>query len=900
MEALMKQKRWVDAIDLSDTLLDSNDCESVVDIRYRRGECHKELGNLLKCVEEWQTALRYEREAASNCEKVKCALAGLRDQLLMDQDKCLDVQLPDVLLGRVSSGDADGVRELRKWKRQILLRDNIIHILTHKIRSGDVSTDFTAAVWDVFRWFVLPEEEVTADTITRDFLEPLKKPPQLNVYQKALGKLWTVDQLCDAGTAALKANAATEAVSILSILKRFAKLEHDTFLRFCSKCLDCVDTLDVVRAAVLCLGIVADEQRKLGVNVKALKNSHNLSMCMSSLMVLAEEEDMSAKVVLAELLRLLADKERAPGDMVDMAVVVDALLDGFLADPRTAFTEEWKAGLAGLDCLFTADRDAARLYIQRRSLLPLLIGGVGEARPEIPGLQRLSAECLVHALEFVELRQTTIEEGGIETLCKWLSRGSSGAAVRCRICVCLSRLCVHDESVRALVFDFVNFFDILQDVLSEVHNERLTDKSEDLTLCVLEIVFFLSMHGKFKSKLLKPSHKKIMTELSRVGSSMCSDKQSTMCKYLYCGAIYNLVRSREDKEKMQKKPGGVDLDDTQLADLEMLYEKLPPEAKPMQNGSIDLGSPDTANEIRKAMCDGQVVQHLSKIICGGGGVSQKQEEQQQQKQTQKQQPVTPQIISSGCMAIRLVCSVPALRGSVIAQGGVQALLKGCDNLKDENQRRTRQALSQLCITTNPSLFTYRQALDIVPHLLALLTDDHELYQYEAALALTNITSLGDDARCRVWHGQGWRRFGDLLFSENDMLRSAGLEGWCNMCPLELVMDSVAQKKHNTDIKLLCAFAAEYSNPRAQKAATGALATLAAHPDVGCVIGNSPNFDNLLTLLKDTTDRDLQIRCEALFAGMMESASVPDCLKVKITEAVKVKKTLPPAAASNGH
>merc|ERR1712178_631463 len=124
------------------------------------------------------------------------------------------------------------------------------------------------------------------------------------------------------------------------------------------------------------------------------------------------------------------------------------------------------------------------------------------------------------------------------------------------------------------------------------------------------------------------------------------------------------------------------------------------------------------------------------------------------------------------------------RSFIVRSGGVRTLLSLVD-LEDETSRDSaRQALAQICITTNPQAFNYRDLLDAVRPLISMLGHNHELLKFEAAIGLTNLLSFSDEVRTRAWQAEGWHACKDLLFEENEQVQRAGMEAMCNFTMAE--------------------------------------------------------------------------------------------------------------------
>eukprot|EP00922_Rhytidocystis_sp_ex-Travisia-forbesii_P038327 GHVS01057088.1.p1 GENE.GHVS01057088.1~~GHVS01057088.1.p1 ORF type:complete len:905 (+),score=185.28 GHVS01057088.1:125-2716(+) len=816
----------------------------------------------------------------------------------------------------------------RLWSPSVLMNEGVVDKVAVMLKDPTTVSSVTAAGWGLLHRVVSEDSEDDVDEAAdmrlkqQEINKPITCSKQVAAVRACVMTHWGMDSLCSeirrlvrlgitdqpttttttttttpTPTTSTSGVAAPSSVSVcsslvsasstaadakiercravlclLGVARHIGNMDESAFYDLVEVGLSCVGSRQIPRAAAHALGHVADQRRRMGVKIKAIRCSQGIVKCIASLSALLEnrEDENLVSAVLSVVLFLLGDKDRNAENTVDMDLIADNLLDGYLMDTNNA--SAWCTGLLCWQCLWSGSRDTAKTYIDRKQLLICLVKYAADRQPDSPELQKHSVLALMNVMQFAEIRTQIVQNGGMDVLVD-LCNSLADVHMRCRLCAALAQLCVHDEEVKDKLFCVCDFFRILRGALTEVEfSANATEQEKETAEALLQILFFLSMHGDFKSSLLNPSSLKLIKSFYQLGAAAASGEPMT--KFLYASVVYNLVRSRDDKdtaERASNKKSGVQLDESQIAELENLYEKLPPEAKPAANGVVDLGTKETADQLRVLLVDQDIVARLSLLAC--------------------QPSASRNLIVNACKTMRLICCTPSLRGKVIAQGGLKALLLAVQGKDDDDEKRhLRQAIAQLCISTNPSLFAYHEALDIVPHLIHLLKDRYELYQYEAALGLTNLTSLNDDIRTRAWHGGAWEEFGQLLFSDNDMLRSAGIEGWCNLAQLPLAMETFGNGKNATDLKLLFAFCAEDDNTRAQSAATGALATLSLHENVPEKLCAVPNFDNLRDLYRRTSDTQLIVRCEACMTNIMECESAPSDIKQQLRAAIAVRST----------
>ncbi|KAL8427222.1 hypothetical protein ACSSS7_007813 [Eimeria intestinalis] len=732
--------------------------------------------------------------------------------------------------------------------------------------------------------------------------------------------------------------------------------EHDSsFLECVSSGLDCGEAPGVQLAALQALAAAADARRRLGLKAKALALRHGIERSLEAVLALLsaaadrarcgaggpqiEALERSAELTVVTVLSLLGDKERAEADKVDMQRLADQLLSPFLShcnsrDPSKQ--SEAFVGLKALRFLMTADRDSARHFIVEGTLLPYILSaatGEAAARAGLSGTQQqqqqqqVATEVLLQCLDHLELRQKLLDDDGIEALLKMLRDDTRPPSHRAKLAVALARICVHSKTTKTEILERIDLFTLLQDLLQQQQqqqqqqvqqqhhqHQRRKEKGKEVFddefgLCVLELFFFLSLHAEFKAKLLESGQQRkgrvdVLDAIMELGSHYCcstkssnnssstnstssssSSSSSSMPRYLLCGGLSNLLKSRADKDTRPKKSnlqGGMDLDEGQLRELEAFYEQLPPEAKPIPNGEVDPGDEDIVVSLRAMLLQ----RGFSKLLA----------------RACMQRPLpSPNVLLAAGRAFYLWAKDEKARGRMVQEGVLGALLTAIGALKSspEYQRDLQQAAAQLCISVNPSLLAYHEALDLIPALMPLLCEGHELLQYEGALALTNLTSVSEEVQQRAFAAGAWCRFSDLVFSENDLLRAAGLEGCCNLAGCRKVQEILGEKaKKNEeiqDLRLLLAFCLETANPRAQQAAAGALATLLQNSCIAQALPRYDGYKNLFVALDEAKEEegpllDRLVACMYnVWADDMEGEEEGIAVKHRIEEALNKNK-----------
>ena len=191
-----------------------------------------------------------------------------------------------------------------------------------------------------------------------------------------------------------------------------------------------------------------------------------------------------------------------------------------------------------------------------------------------------------------------------------------------------------------------------------------------------------------------------------------------------------------------------------------------------------------------------------------------------------------------------------LRGTLVQQGGFKAAVAlAADDAQSATCRlNAAHAAAKILVTTNPNALTDAQRLAPIRPLLWLCRQykAFDLMHFEACLALTNLTSLGDTAKARVASEKGIHALEYLQFSENDDIQRAATEALCNMVPNP---DFIEHLKKPDKIRLWLALSLEYEkDDRLASAAIGCLAMASSH--LADEIAAAPKcFDTLAELVQ---------------------------------------------------
>ena len=201
---------------------------------------------------------------------------------------------------------------------------------------------------------------------------------------------------------------------------------------------------------------------------------------------------------------------------------------------------------------------------------------------------------------------------------------------------------------------------------------------------------------------------------------------------------------------------------------------------------------------------------------------------------------------------------PHNRGLMVQQGAAKVLLPLANEGTKAGMDAAAQALAKLAITIDPALaFKGEKSAELVRPLVRLLQSEDGLQNFEALLALTNLTSNSEELQERLLHEHGLTHIESLMFSENDMIKRAATEALCNM-----TMHPDVQAKYDAAttpdrVRILLAMA-DVDDFATRRAASGALAILTSSSEKVCrdIYGEKFGLPILVTLLNDAAQAAL--------------------------------------------
>jgi hypothetical protein len=204
-----------------------------------------------------------------------------------------------------------------------------------------------------------------------------------------------------------------------------------------------------------------------------------------------------------------------------------------------------------------------------------------------------------------------------------------------------------------------------------------------------------------------------------------------------------------------------------------------------------------------------------------------------------------------------ISSDPKHRGDIIQAGGCKVLLSLSNSCVESGKYDAAQALAKIAITSNPFLaFKGEMVLELIRPLLMLSDSPKQLLQFESLMALTNLASIDDSVRSKIWQLKGVDRFEQLQFSDNVMIQRAATEALCNMICYPHTFDSYVN--NSTRLKIMVAFC-DSEDFETRRAASGAIAILSSTKKGVQAILKQPRFEEIIVELARDENEDIQKR-----------------------------------------
>uniref|UniRef100_A0A0B7B3H2 Protein unc-45 homolog B n=2 Tax=Arion vulgaris TaxID=1028688 RepID=A0A0B7B3H2_9EUPU len=249
-----------------------------------------------------------------------------------------------------------------------------------------------------------------------------------------------------------------------------------------------------------------------------------------------------------------------------------------------------------------------------------------------------------------------------------------------------------------------------------------------------------------------------------------------------------------------------------------------------------------------------------------------------------------------------LASEETLRGLLIQQGGIKSLLNLMNNNTDNGTIMVAHTLAKISVTSDPHFaFPGQRIYEVVRPLLSLLNVDRSgLQNFEALMALTNLSSVSESVRSRILTEKGLSLIEHYMFEEHEMLRRAATECMCNM----VISDKVQElfEGENDRVKIMVLFAGDDDIPLVQ-AAAGALAVLSSRPSICQKIVQVSSWLDILQVhtvseLPDIQHRACHIIMNIVLAGKDLASLVAESPMLEILIAVSKQKDPRAETATN--
>ncbi|KAI9253979.1 armadillo-type protein [Phascolomyces articulosus] len=200
------------------------------------------------------------------------------------------------------------------------------------------------------------------------------------------------------------------------------------------------------------------------------------------------------------------------------------------------------------------------------------------------------------------------------------------------------------------------------------------------------------------------------------------------------------------------------------------------------------------------------------------------------------------------------------RGKLLQQGIVKGLLPLTQqkNKDAPYYLMSAQALAKLAITSDPRIaFGVQTSHELVLPFLGLCKDSAQLRQFEGLMALTNLASVDDQVRQRIYVDDGMTAFENLQLSNNDMVQRAATEMICNMTFCDPVFETYSTSPNRLRLLMILS---DHEDAATRRAASGALAILSNSKDT-CdrIIKVDKAYERIARLLSGEEEVDIQHR-----------------------------------------
>ena len=224
-----------------------------------------------------------------------------------------------------------------------------------------------------------------------------------------------------------------------------------------------------------------------------------------------------------------------------------------------------------------------------------------------------------------------------------------------------------------------------------------------------------------------------------------------------------------------------------------------------------------------------------------------------------------------CRVFNAICEQKEHRGKVVSSGGARALLNmALEKNTAKGKLQAGQALARIGITMNPEVaFPGQRSVEVVRPIMELLhIECNALQNFEALMALTNLSTVSESIRNRIMKDCGLSKIENYMFEEHEMLRRAATECVNNLITHKHAIE--AYEGENDRVKMLVVLSEE-DDLQTAKAALGALAMLTTESKK-CAkkVFEAKRWFEILLMLSSSKDKDLQHRAIIVVRNIMQA------------------------------
>ena len=210
-----------------------------------------------------------------------------------------------------------------------------------------------------------------------------------------------------------------------------------------------------------------------------------------------------------------------------------------------------------------------------------------------------------------------------------------------------------------------------------------------------------------------------------------------------------------------------------------------------------------------------------------------------------------------------ICEQPDLRGKVVQQGGVKALLSLFTSSNTERGKIiAAQALARIGISMDPKVsFPGQRTIEVIRPLIRLLdVECSALENFEALLALTNLAQIDESTQRSIMKNAGFSKIEHYIYDDHPMLKRASTQCVTNMITNPDVVKIF--EEDNDRVKYWLYLCSEEDRDTIV-AAAGGLAMLTGVSKKCCEkILQAKDWEEILMVISSASDLDIQHR--ALF------------------------------------